>query len=455
MAYVSINPATDEVVAEYASLSVSEALSLTKSVHQAQREWRKTDDNHRARLLNNAAEQLRAGKEKFAKLMTTEMGKPLSEAEGEVEKCAWVCEYYAEKGAKFLSRQPIPTDASRSYVSFQPLGTVLAVMPWNFPFWQVFRFAAPALIAGNTFILKHAPNVTGCALAIEKIFADAGFPADACRVLCADNEVVAECIADDAVQAVTLTGSTRAGKAVAEQAGRYLKKVVLELGGSDPYIILEDADLSLAAQKCVTSRLLNAGQSCIAAKRFIVVEAVREAFQKEVLTLMSSKTYGNPLAGSFDIGPMARKDLRDELHRHVVESIAKGATCLLGGKVPDGPGSFYPPTLLTDVPEDAPAFKEELFGPVASIITAKDEEHALAMANDSCYGLGGAVFTRDLDRGNRIAEQELQAGCCFVNDFVRSDPRLPFGGIKQSGYGRELSVFGIREFVNVKTVYLA
>ena len=454
MVYVSINPATAEVLAEYPVLSQEEALALVRRVHECHQTWRTTDFSLRAQLLNNAAKKLRENKEEFGRLMSEEMGKPLAESAGEVEKCAWVCEYYAEQGAQFLESQPVPTEAGRSYVSFRPLGTVLAIMPWNFPFWQVFRFAAPAMMAGNTFVLKHAPNVTGCAEAIESLFRDAGFPADSCRVLRAENEVVAQVIADDAIQAVTLTGSTRAGRTVAGLAGQALKKVVLELGGSDPYLVLEDADLALAAEKCVASRLINGGQSCIAAKRLIVVDAVREAFEKRVRDLMAAKTFGNPFAGSFDLGPMARRDLRDELHRQVRESVAGGAKLELGGEIPPGNGYFYPPTLLTEVPTTVPAFREELFGPVAAIVPARDEAEAIRLANDSCFGLGGAIFTRDTERGNRIAEKELRAGACFVNDFVRSDPRLPFGGLKDSGYGRELSIFGIREFVNVKTVYV-
>ena len=454
MAYVSINPATEEWLADYPRLTEGQAIELAIQVNHCQKKWAQTHHQQRSQLLKNAAKELRAAKDDFAELMAREMGKPLVEAAGELEKCAWVCEYYAENGKNFLQPLPFPTEAKQSLVSFQPLGTVLAIMPWNFPFWQVFRFAAPALYAGNTFILKHAPNVTGCALAIEKIFHGAGFPADACRVLCAADDVVGEVLAHPSVHAVTLTGSTRAGKAVAAQAGRYLKKSVLELGGADAYLVLEDADLELAADKCVASRLLNGGQSCIAAKRFIAVDPICAAFEKLVHERMAAKSYGNPLAGTFDIGPMARCDLRDELHRQISDSIAAGAKCLLGGQVPNGKGFFYPPTLLTEVPLDSPAFREELFGPAAAIIRAKNEQHAIELANDSIYGLGAAVFTRNTERGLQIAEHELNAGCCFVNDFVRSDPRLPFGGVKASGYGRELSIFGIREFVNIKTLYL-
>jgi len=334
------------------------------------------------------------------------------------------------------------------------LGTILAIMPWNFPFWQVFRFLAPAMMAGNTVMLKHAPNVTGCALLMVKLMHEAGFPQDSFKVLIADLDVVTHIISQPEIRAVTLTGSTRAGRSVAELCGRHLKKVVLELGGSDPYLILEDADINLAARACVSSRLINGGQSCVAAKRFIVHQQVATEFTTAVYDLMSSKTIGDPLAGTFDLGPMARKDLRDELHDQVCRSVAAGAKLLLGGILPPGPGAYYPPSLLSEVPETAPAFVEELFGPVAAIITARDEADAVRLANQNCYGLGAAVFTADRARGERIAATELQAGVCAVNDIVRSDPRLPFGGTKDSGYGRELSIFGIREFVNIKTVWI-
>ncbi|MCP5051825.1 MAG: NAD-dependent succinate-semialdehyde dehydrogenase, partial [bacterium] len=346
------------------------------------------------------------------------------------------------------------TDASGSFVSFQPLGVVLAVMPWNFPFWQVFRFAAPALMAGNTGVLKHASNVPGCGLAIEDIFVKAGFPKDVFRTLLVGSTRVSHVIENPLVTAVTLTGSTPAGRSVGRKAGEMLKKSVLELGGSDAYVVLEDADLEAAAETCVVSRLINAGQSCIAAKRFVVVESVKQRFEELMITKMKARKMGDPMDESVDIGPQARRDLRDGLHQQVVESIEQGARCVLGGEVPDGNGAFYPPTVLTDVKKGMPAYEEELFGPVAAIIPVADEAEAVRVANDSVFGLGAAVFTRDIEKGKRLAEKEIQAGCCFVNDFVRSDPRLPFGGIKESGYGRELSHFGIKEFVNIKTVYV-
>lgn len=454
MAFVSINPATDEVIAEYPTVNRTQALEILDKLDHAQREWAHSSFEQRTEGLIRLARLLRDHAEEGARLMAIEMGKPLHEGQSEMEKCAWVCEYFAEKGPKFLAPQPFPTEAGKSLVAFEPLGVVLAIMPWNFPFWQVFRFAAPALMAGNTVLLKHAPNVTGCAELMTRLVKEAGFPPHLFELLVAELDVVADMIAQPAVKAVTLTGSTRAGRAVAETAGRHLKKVVLELGGSDPYLILADADLQKAAQACITSRLINSGQSCIAAKRFIAVAAVAAPFTEAVAALVKSKTFGNPLGGRFDIGPMARRDLRDELHRQVSDSIAAGAKLLHGGEVPPGPGCFYPPTLLADVPLEAPAFNEELFGPVAAVITAKDEAEAIALANQSNYGLGAAVFTADRARGEHIATKELNVGACFVNSFVRSDPRLPFGGIKDSGYGRELSIFGIREFVNVKTIWV-
>jgi succinate-semialdehyde dehydrogenase/glutarate-semialdehyde dehydrogenase len=392
--------------------------------------------------------------DEYARLMADEMGKPLAEGRAEAEKCAWVCEYYAENAEKFLAREEIQTEASASFVTFEPLGVILAVMPWNFPFWQVFRFAAPGLMAGNAGILKHSSNVQGCALAIEAVFREAGFPEDIFRTLVIGSRLVGHAIEHPKVRAVTLTGSTPAGRAVASKAGELLKKTVLELGGSDPYVILEDADLGPAAEACVTSRLINGGQSCIAAKRFIVPEKIRGEFEKLFVERMKARKMGNPLHEDSDVGPQARSDLRDELHRQVVESIEKGARCLLGGELPDLPGAFYPPTVLTDVAKGMPAYDDELFGPVAAIIPVRDEEEAIRVANDSVFGLGAAVFTGDAARGEEIAARQLEAGCCFVNAFVRSDPRLPFGGVKESGYGRELGQYGIKEFVNIKTVYV-
>jgi len=449
-----INPATGERVREYDE-TTSEAVDATiEDAHEAFLHWRRTDFDHRAGLMRRAAEILRDRTDEYAALMTEEMGKTIVEGRAETQKCAWVCDYYADNAARFLSRETVETDASKSFVSYQPLGVVLAVMPWNFPLWQVFRFAAPALMAGNAGLLKHASNVPGCALAIEDVFRAAGFPEELFRTLLIGGGRVAPVIEHPLVRAVTLTGSTPAGQAVAAKAGEMIKKTVLELGGSDPYVILEDADLGAAAATCATSRLINGGQSCIAAKRFIVVEPVLERFTELFVERMAAVQMGDPRDEATQLGPQARHELRDELHDQVVRTIEAGATCVLGGEVPDGPGAYYPASVLTGVRAGMAAYEEEVFGPVAAIIAARDERDAIRIANDSTFGLGAAVFTADATRGERIAEQELEAGACFVNAFVRSDPRLPFGGVKTSGYGRELSPFGIREFVNIKTVYL-
>jgi succinate-semialdehyde dehydrogenase/glutarate-semialdehyde dehydrogenase len=453
----TINPATGEPLQQYVEATPQEIISAidSDSAQKAYLAWRETDFEQRAEHMHSAADVLRQNAPEYCILMAEEMGKTKREGLSEIEKCAWVCEYYAENARKFLQDETIDTDAARSYVAFKPLGVILAVMPWNFPFWQVFRFAAPGLMAGNTALLKHASNVPGCALAIADVFRKAGFPEKIFQSLLIGSDAVRGVIEHPMVQAVTLTGSTPAGRAVAATAGEMLKKTVLELGGSDPYIILHDADLDAAVRTCTTSRLINAGQSCIAAKRFIVVEPVLREFEKKFTAEMSTRVMGHPLLEDTDYGPQARVDLRDQLHAQVSKSIGMGARCLLGGILPEGPGAFYPATVLTDVRKGMPAFDEELFGPVAAIITAKDETQAIAIANDSAFGLGAAVFTDDTARGNLIASTKLEAGSCFVNTFVKSDPRLPFGGIKKSGYGRELSWHGIREFVNVKTVYIA
>ncbi|HEY2824335.1 MAG TPA: NAD-dependent succinate-semialdehyde dehydrogenase [Gemmatimonadales bacterium] len=453
MSLLSINPSTGATVATYDEMSAAEVDGALSEAHRAFEDWRRTTFEQRAVPMRRAAALLRAKAADYGTLMATEMGKPVGQGKGEAEKCAWVCEYYADNAAQFLKDQPAPSDASKSYVTFQPLGPVLAVMPWNFPFWQVLRFAAPALMAGNTAVLKHAASVTGSALAIEQLFKDAGFPKGAFRTLRIPSGRVADVIRSAQVAAVTLTGSTAAGQSVASAAGSVLKKTVLELGGSDAYVVLDDADLDPAAETCVASRLINSGQSCIAAKRFIVVQSVLGRFTELFVERMRAKVVGDPFAPGVDLGPLARRDLRDELHRQVEASVKLGASVLLGGTVPAGPGAFYPPTVLAGVAPGTPAYQEELFGPVAAIIPARDEADAIRIANDSVFGLGAAVFTRDTARGERVA-REFAAGACFVNAFVRSDPRLPFGGVKQSGYGRELSAFGIQEFVNVKAVYV-
>ncbi len=448
------NPATGELIQQYEESTDTEVMAILAATNKAFAAWSKTDWATRKRLMHRAAEILRDRAEQYGRLITMEMGKVLAESIAEVNKCALVCDYYAEHAKTHLADQEIPTEANRSFITCQPIGTVLAIMPWNFPFWQVFRFAAPTLMAGNTGLLKHASNVPGCALAIEEVFRDAGFPDQAFRTLLIGGSRVAQVIENPLVKAVTLTGSTPAGREVAATAGRALKKTVLELGGSDPYVILEDADLALAAAKCASGRLLNSGQSCIAAKRFVVVEAVALEFTELLTREMAARVMGDPLAPESKMGPLARLDLREELHQQVLDSISNGARLVLGGELPPGPGYYYPATVLTDVKPGMPAYHDEMFGPVASIIRATDETEAIRIANDTVFGLGAAVFTRDLERGRRLATEELQAGCCFVNDFVKSDPRLPFGGIKESGYGRELHALGIREFVNQKTVLI-
>ncbi len=453
MAIESVNPSTGETIKTYDEMTPQQTAAAVAEAHEAWKTWRKVPFRERAVPMKKAAAILRQRKEEFATLMALEMGKPLKQGIAEAEKSALGCDYYADHAEGHLAPETIKTDASKSGVAFEPIGVVLAVMPWNFPFWQVFRFAAPALMAGNAGVLKHASNVPGCALAIEQVFVEAGFPRGVFRTLLIGSRQVKAVIENPLVAAVTLTGSTPAGKAVAAQAGAVIKKTVLELGGSDAYIVLDDADLDLAVNTCVTSRLINSGQSCVNAKRFIVVESLAAAFTEKFVAAMKTRKMGDPMADGTDVGPQSRPDLRDELHKQVVDSVAKGAKALLGGEIPSGRGSFYPPTVLTGVRKGMPAYDEELFGPVAAIVTARDEADAIRIANDSIFGLGAAVFTRDVARGERVAG-ELEAGCTFVNTLVASDPRLPFGGIKESGYGRELGSYGIKEFVNIKTVYI-
>jgi len=454
MKITSINPATGKTNKTYDEMTPQEVSEIINKADKAFQGWKKTSFTERSILMKKAAQALREDLEMHAKLMAEEMGKPITAGRAEAEKCAWVCDYYAENAENFLQPEMVETDASKSYVTFQPLGVILAVMPWNFPYWQVFRFAAPGLMAGNVGVLKHASNVPGCALAIENVFKKAGFPEYVFRTLLIGSRQVDAVIENPLVKAATLTGSTPAGRAVGKKAGEMLKKSVLELGGSDPYIILEDANLEEAVKTCVTSRLINSGQSCIAAKRFIVVEPIRERFEQMYVKEMQTRKMGDPMKEDTEVGPQARHDLRDDLHRQVLESIKKGARCLVGGEIPEDKGAYYPPTVLTDVKKGMPAYDEELFGPVAAIIPVRDEDEAVAVANDSVFGLGAAVFTENVIRGEDIAADKLEAGCCFVNAFVKSDPRLPFGGIKESGYGRELSHYGIKEFVNIKSVYV-
>ena len=451
----SCNPATGQIIREYPSMSNHDAHDILAKVHDAFTSWRTTSIADRSSLMHKAAELLLERKEALADLATQEMGKVRKEGIAEVEKCAWVCRYYADEAEGMLADQEVETDQARSFVTYQPSGIILAIMPWNFPYWQVFRFAAPCLMGGNAAVLKHASNVPGCALAIEEIFRDAGFPTELFRTLMIGSSQVETVIASKLVRGVTLTGSTGAGRAVAATAGKYLKKSVLELGGADPYIVLADANIEHAADVCAASRLLNSGQSCIAAKRFIVVDEVHDRFVDAFTKAMAAKRMGDPSSMESDIGPQAAVDLRDELHQQVVDSIKKGAKCVLGGEVPEGKGAYYPATVLIDVKKGMPAYDEELFGPVASVIRVKDLAEAVEVANGSDFGLGGGVFTSNIEHGTQIARDLVDTGAIVVNGFTKSDPRLPFGGVKDSGYGRELSHFGMHEFLNVKSVSVA
>jgi succinate-semialdehyde dehydrogenase/glutarate-semialdehyde dehydrogenase len=450
----AINPTTGETIGTYEEMTPTEIAGALEKARHAFQAWRRTGFSDRVALMKAASRVLMKNQNQYARAMAGEMGKPVVGGRAEIEKCAWVCDHYAEHAPDMLQPEMIRSDARKSYVVFEPLGVILAIMPWNYPFWQVFRHAAPGLMAGNGLILKHASNVPGCAQAIEDVFKQAGFPQNLFQNFMISSGRAESLIEHPHIGAVTLTGSKSAGQAVAARAGKMLKKTVLELGGSDPYIVLEDADLEKTAETCVASRLLNSGQSCIAAKRLVVVEKVLKPFEAMLVDQMQSKKMGDPLDEASEIGPQARADLRDNLHRQVARSIKMGARRLLGGEMPKGEGTFYPPTVLGGVEKGMPAYDEETFGPVAAIIPVKDEAEAIQTANDSAFGLGAAVFTRDALRGERIAANDLEAGNCFVNAFVKSDPRLPFGGIKQSGYGRELSHYGIKEFVNIKTVYV-
>lgn len=455
MSFISKNPYTNTIIAEYPENNSEAVDTAIKAAHKQHQSWQKQSFTVRSQCINTVADLLVSRKQAFANIMGAEMGKPLQEGISEIEKCAWVCRYYAEHAEHFLATTNVKSDASHSMVAYRPLGVILAVMPWNYPFWQVMRFAAPALMAGNTTLLKHASNVSACALELEQLFIDAACPQGLFKTLLIPNDRVASVIEHPLVRAVTLTGSTPAGKAVASKAGEQLKKTVLELGGSDPYLILKDADLDLAAEQCAQSRLLNTGQSCIGAKRFIVVESVYEPFLAKFVTQLKQAVLGDPLKKETTLGPMARHDLRDKLHAQVQKSIQAGAQCILGGEIPEHVGAMYPPTVLVNVKPGMPAYDEELFGPVASVIKVSSETEAIQIANDSVFGLGAAIFSRDTARAEQLAIHKIEAGSCFINHFVKSDPRLPFGGIKQSGYGRELGSDGIREFVYLKTVSIA
>jgi succinate-semialdehyde dehydrogenase/glutarate-semialdehyde dehydrogenase len=451
----SVNPAEGITIQSYSPHSPAEVDRAITKAQAAFKQWREKGFAERIALLKRVAILLRARKATLAQLMAEEMGKVIKEGEQEIEKCATACDFYADHGPAMLADEPLVSEARSSFITYQPLGVILAVMPWNFPFWQVFRFAAPNLMAGNVGLLKHASNVCGCALAIETLFRDAGFPEGCFTTLLISSHDVERVIRHPTVVAVTLTGSAGAGRSVAAIAGSVLKKTVLELGGSDAYVVLADADIAKAAEECAKSRLLNAGQSCIAAKRFIVLSSVYKEFEKHFIHYFSNVRMGEPTDPHAQIGPLARVDLRDALHEQVERSIKRGAKLALGGKVPEGLGAFYPPTVLTNVNPGMPAFDEEMFGPVASLIEARDEDDAFSLANATSFGLGSALFTSDLKRGKELARTKLDAGQAFVNTLVRSDPRLPFGGIKESGYGRELGLYGLREFVNAKTVYIA
>ena len=455
---VTINPATGEALAEYSSMPSGQIDKVLRLADADFRKWRLTAMEERSRLMKQLAALLREQQGEHARLMSLEMGKPLRQAIAEVNKCAVVCDWFAEKAEGFLQAEESDIDGARGVVRYEPLGVILGVMPWNFPYWQVLRFAAPAIMAGNGVVVKHAPNVTGCSIAIEKLFVEAGFPEHLYRAVhVAPDDVdrlTGFMIDHPAVCAVSVTGSTGAGRAVASKAGRAIKRSVLELGGSDPYIVLEDADLRQAVELCVAGRLLNSGQSCIAAKRFVVHTAVIEEFTGMLVRKMQSVVMGDPFAEGVEVGPIARADLRDLVHSQVERSVEAGAKLLCGGVMPEGPGCYYPPTVLAGVRKGMAAWEEEIFGPVATVIEVRDDDEAVDVANDSEYGLGSAVFSRDPDRALSIASR-LETGNCFINSMVKSDPRLPFGGVKLSGYGRELSHHGIREFVNVKTFVVA
>jgi succinate-semialdehyde dehydrogenase/glutarate-semialdehyde dehydrogenase len=450
----AVNPATGEAGRSYEEHNLDDARAAAAAAHRAFLDWRRTSFDERSRIIHRAAGILLERKDEFARLMTEEMGKTFDDGRAEVEKCALHCDWFADHASTYLADEPVDLGGGEAFVTFNPLGVVLAVMPWNFPFWQVFRFAAPGLMAGNGALLKHASNVPGCALAIEQVLHQAGVPKDLFRTLLLPSREVEPLIGDDHIAAVTLTGSVAAGRSVATAAGSALKKCVLELGGSDAYLVLDDADIAAAAKVAAAARMVNGGQSCIAGKRFIVVRSILEPFEDALVDAMRSYEMGDPAREGTKLGPMVSVKARDDIHAQVTESIDKGARLLLGGKVPGRPGAWCPATVLTNVGPGQPAHDEEVFGPVAAIIAAEDEADAIRIANASEFGLGSGVLTGDLDRGRRIAAEHLEAGLSFVNENVRSDPRAPFGGVKNSGYGRECSAYGIKEFVNIKTVHV-
>src|SRR3989338_7071720 len=451
MKFKTINPATEEVIAEHDMMPKDEILSVAGQCDDAFMQWKSTDVSARASYFRRLAQVLRHNREKYARLMTLEMGKPIKQSLTEVEKCAWTAEVYADNAAKWLEEEIVQADGKKHFVAYEPLGVVLSIMPWNFPFWQAFRFAIPTLLAGNASVLKHSNIVPQCALAIEEAFKEAGFPQNLFRTIITDHENVASLIKSDTIQGISLTGSTYAGARVAELAGRHLKKVVLELGGSDPFIVLEDADLELAAKSAVTGRTINSGQSCIAAKRFIVHKKIAKEFSEAFSKYMGNLKVDDPMLMETDVGPLVNEDQVEQIEEQVNDAVKKGAEVLAGGKRPDRKGFFYMPTVLTNVKNTMKVVKEEVFGPVAPIIIVNDEKEAVEIANSSEYGLGASVWTRDETRGLKLARQ-IEAGCVFINAVVKSDPRMPFGGVKKSGIGRELSKYGLKEFVNVKGV---
>lgn len=453
MAIESINPTSGETLQTFEELTEQQIDEKILQAADTFCRYQKTPFHERAALMLRAAEILEREKEQFGRLMTLEMGKPIQAGIDEAAKCAWACRYYVENAERFLADQKVDTNASLSFIRYEPLGPILAVMPWNFPFWQVFRFAAPALMAGNVGLLKHASNVPQCALAIENIFRQAGFPLGTFQTLLVGSKAVGSILADPRIKAATLTGSTPAGSSLASQAGKHLKKTVLELGGSDPFIVMPSANLDEAARTAVQARVINNGQSCIAAKRFIIHQAIADEFERRMVTGMQALKLGDPLDPSTQVGPLATREIRDGLDEQVRKSVAMGARVLTGGKSLDRPGNFYAPTVITDIPKDSPAYQEELFGPVAILFRVPDIDSAIRLANDSVFGLGSSAWTNDeIERTRFISE--IEAGMVFINSMVSSDPRLPFGGVKQSGYGRELSEVGIREFVNMKTVWI-
>tara|TARA_B100000700_G_scaffold44391_1_gene46005 strand:+ start:3169 stop:4536 length:1368 start_codon:yes stop_codon:yes gene_type:complete len=447
----SINPATEELFAEFKEIDLLSTEEIIEKSSNSQKQWSSVNIEKRIKIISEIADFVKENKESFGKIITNEMGKPIIESIAEVEKCVWLCEYYADNGINFLAEQNINSDADRSFVSFEPLGVILGVMPWNFPFWQVFRFAVPAIIAGNSVLVKHAPNVQASAVAIEKIFHDCGIPSDLFRILMIDVDIVPNIISNKHVKAVSLTGSEFAGSKVAECSGKNLKKTVLELGGSDAFIVLSDADLPRCIDSAVKGRMLNNGQSCIAAKRFIVHEDVYDEFVTGLQKTIESLVVGDPMLSETQVGPLARKDILNKIESQVEESIKAGAELVSGGKRIGESGYYYAPTILTNISQSMPVYNQETFGPVFSIFKFNDIDKMVELANDTDFGLGGSVWSEDRDKALSVARR-IETGAVFINDFTKSDPRLPFGGVKNSGYGRELSEFGIKEFVNIKTI---